>query len=269
VPPGTNKTLLVVAGLMLLAAIGYEAWTRWTLQRELMNVTPAATVVRPVAVPKPPKVAPPVTPSPEAQPDQSSVAPAGTDASAAAPKTEDTNDSPDVAASPEISSRSKSGAANKAAAQGKGSAQPQKNKEQPALPKPRNSAANREAAPPNITKIAATGSMPKLIGPENEPTPVLQSVTLSPAVAQALLIKKTQPVYPQNSLWLRTDGDVQLLATVSKSGDVSALKVLSGNPSLARAATDAVKQWKYKPYLLNGVPVEIQTPVTITFKLPH
>ena len=65
------------------------------------------------------------------------------------------------------------------------------------------------------------------------------------------------------------EGSVQLLATISKKGDISAVKVLSGDPSLARAAVDAVKQWKYKPYLLDGVPVEIQTQVTVNFKLPR
>jgi periplasmic protein TonB len=47
------------------------------------------------------------------------------------------------------------------------------------------------------------------------------------------------------------------------------VRVLSGDSSLARAAVDAVKQWKYKPYLLDGVPVEIQTQVTVNFKLPR
>ncbi len=65
------------------------------------------------------------------------------------------------------------------------------------------------------------------------------------------------------------EGSVQLMATISKKGDISAVKVLSGDPSLARAAIEAVKQWKYKPYLLDGVPVEIQTQVTVNFKLPR
>jgi protein TonB len=47
------------------------------------------------------------------------------------------------------------------------------------------------------------------------------------------------------------------------------VKILSGDPTLARAAVDAVKQWKYKPYLLDGNPVEIQTQVTVNFKLPR
>jgi protein TonB len=59
------------------------------------------------------------------------------------------------------------------------------------------------------------------------------------------------------------------MATISKNGDISAVKILSGDPQLSHAAVDAVKQWKYKPYLLNGLPVEIQTQVTVNFKLPN
>jgi protein TonB len=68
---------------------------------------------------------------------------------------------------------------------------------------------------------------------------------------------------------LRIEGAVELLATVSKNGDVSVVKTLSGDPQLARAAAEAVKKWKYKPYLLNGEPVEIQTQVTVRFKAPR
>ncbi len=65
------------------------------------------------------------------------------------------------------------------------------------------------------------------------------------------------------------EGSVELLATVSKDGNITHIKVISGDTQLAKAASDAVKQWKYKPYKLNGEPVEIQTQVTVNFKLPQ
>ena len=68
---------------------------------------------------------------------------------------------------------------------------------------------------------------------------------------------------------MHIEGSVEVMATISKTGDISHVKVLSGDGQLAKAATDAVKQWKYKPYLLNGDPVEIQTQITINFKLPQ
>jgi protein TonB len=99
--------------------------------------------------------------------------------------------------------------------------------------------------------------------------PKLQTLSVSQGVSQGLLYKKVAPSYPQNALRMRIDGTVELLATISKDGNITHIKVLSGDAQLVKAATDAVKQWKYKPYLLNGEPVEIQTQVTVNFKLPR
>jgi protein TonB len=94
-------------------------------------------------------------------------------------------------------------------------------------------------------------------------------MNISQGVSQGLLIKKVQPQYPATALNMHVEGAVQVVATISKSGDISAVKVVSGDALLTKAAADAVKQWKYKPYLLNGEPVEIQTQITLNFKLPH
>lgn len=108
------------------------------------------------------------------------------------------------------------------------------------------------------------------MGSQNKgPAPVLQTLNVSQGVSQGLLVKKAQPTYPPSALRMRIEGAVQLMATISKNGNISAVKILSGDPQLARTAVDAVKQWKYKPYLLNGEPVEIQTQVTVNFKLPN
>ena len=66
---------------------------------------------------------------------------------------------------------------------------------------------------------------------------------------------------------MRVQGPVQLQATISKEGNITNVKVVTGNAQLARAAVDAVKQWKYNPYFLNNEPVEIQTQITVNFKL--
>ncbi|MFL6305334.1 MAG: TonB family protein [Candidatus Sulfotelmatobacter sp.] len=99
--------------------------------------------------------------------------------------------------------------------------------------------------------------------------PTLSTLHVSQGVSTGLLIKKVAPSYPSNALRMRVEGDVDLVATISKEGNISSIKVTSGDPQLTKAAVDAVKQWKYKPYLLNGEPVEIQTQVTIKFKLPR
>jgi protein TonB len=133
-------------------------------------------------------------------------------------------------------------------------------------------AAAADAPAPSMEGIATTGAgapPPDLVSSTSSaPKPILQTMNISQGVSRGLLIKKVQPAYPTNALALRLEGAVELLATISKTGDITHVKVLSGDQQLTRAATDAVKQWKYKPYLLNGEPVEIQTQITINFKLP-
>ena len=84
-----------------------------------------------------------------------------------------------------------------------------------------------------------------------------------------MVIKKVQPVYPPQALTLRVQGAVQLQATIGKDGSITHVKTISGDSMLSRAAMDAVRQWKYKPYYLNDEPVEIQTQITVVFKLPN
>jgi protein TonB len=78
------------------------------------------------------------------------------------------------------------------------------------------------------------------------------------------IIKRVDPVYPPD---VRVQGAVILRAIVSKTGDVENLQVISGPPMLTGAALDAVKQWKYKPYLLNGEPLEVETVINVNFIL--
>jgi len=98
------------------------------------------------------------------------------------------------------------------------------------------------------------------------PKPALATVRISQGVSQGLLIKRVQPKYPPAALAVRAQGAVQIEATINKEGNVTNLKVLSGDPVLARAALEAVRQWRYKPYYLDGEPVEIQTQITVNFK---
>jgi TonB family protein len=110
---------------------------------------------------------------------------------------------------------------------------------------------------------------PSLVEDSAAVKPLLQTLSISQGVSQGLLYHKVAPVYPQNAIRMQVEGEVLLQATISKSGDITQIKVVSGSSQLTKAAVDAVKQWKYKPYLLNGEPVEIQTQVTVNFRLPH
>jgi protein TonB len=94
-----------------------------------------------------------------------------------------------------------------------------------------------------------------------------QRVRVSSGVSQGLLVKRVQPPYPPLAKQARIQGVVLLQATISKNGDIENLTLISGHPMLAPAAIEAVKQWKYKPYLLNGEPVEVDTQVQVNFTL--
>lgn len=127
--------------------------------------------------------------------------------------------------------------------------------------------------PPAIAIPAAnntSATLSKLTSAEAAlPNPAPNTVRVSQGVSQGLLLRKVAPVYPPMALQLHKEGTVQLLATISKKGDISNVKVLSGDTMLARSAADAVLRWKYRPYLLNGNPVEIETQISIVFKEPQ
>ena len=93
-------------------------------------------------------------------------------------------------------------------------------------------------------------------------------VQVSGGVAAAMLITKVNPTYPPIAHAARVQGTVVLQAVVGKGGQVSELRILSGPPMLQQAALDAVKQWVYRPYLLNGSPVEVMTTVNVVFQIP-
>jgi protein TonB len=100
----------------------------------------------------------------------------------------------------------------------------------------------------------------------NLPKPSLATLRISQGVSQGLLIKRVQPKYPQAALSAHVQGAVQIQAFIDKEGKVVNLKVLRGDPGLAHAALEAVRQWRYKPYYLDGQPVEIETQITVNFK---
>ncbi len=92
-------------------------------------------------------------------------------------------------------------------------------------------------------------------------------VPISKGVAEGLLVAKTIPIYPPIAKAAGIQGAVVLQATISKTGAIEGLRVVSGPVMLQQAALDAVKSWHYRPYLLNGEPVEVQTTINIIFSL--
>ena len=104
-------------------------------------------------------------------------------------------------------------------------------------------------------------AMPKVVSPSK--------VRVSSGVAQGLLIHQTKPVYPALAMQARIQGTVLLQAVVGKDGTVQDLRVVSGHPLLVKAALEAVKLWRYKPYRLNDQPVEVDTEIIVNFTLSN
>jgi protein TonB len=92
---------------------------------------------------------------------------------------------------------------------------------------------------------------------------------ISSGVAAGLLIQKVLPNYPPIARQARIEGTVVLAAVISKYGAIENLRVVSGPPMLQQAALDAVQQWRYRPYMLDGDPVAVETTVNVVFSLGH
>jgi protein TonB len=140
-----------------------------------------------------------------------------------------------------------------------------------------------EAPPPVMASTGVVGGVPGgvpggtmggVIGSVLSSTPVAvpkiatpTRIRVSSGVQSGLLVRKVQPNYPPLARQARIQGTVVLQAQISKDGSIINLQLISGHPMLAPAAIEAVKQWKYKPYLLNGEPVEVETQVQVNFTL--
>ena len=106
--------------------------------------------------------------------------------------------------------------------------------------------------------------VPTLV-PSSPPPSRLRVSQLSPAD----LISGPRPQYPAMARLARIEGTVVLNAVIARDGSIQRLQALSGHPMLVSAAVDAVRQWRYRPYILNGEAVEVETQITVNFKLPN
>jgi TonB family protein len=113
------------------------------------------------------------------------------------------------------------------------------------------------------------GASPKLVAPPPPPSSALPQgpVRVSSGTLAGMLLTKPAPVYPEEAKVAHVQGAVVLHAIISKTGTVENLHVISGSAMLVNSAIDAVQQWTYKPYLLNGQPVEVETSITVNYTL--
>ena len=139
-----------------------------------------------------------------------------------------------------------------------------------------------DAAPPSSVGVAGmsgmgSGSGAGVAGMANlglaSPPPVVQRAVAKPTgpqrvssgVVQGLAISQPQPIYPPIAKAAHVQGVVVLHAIISKTGTIENLNVVSGPPMLQGAAVDAVRRWRYKPYLLSGEPTEVETTINVNF----
>ena len=259
---GSKKGIVVVAAVVVLAIAGYFGYSKLAGNKQSKTVgqvqaqstAPASAPVTSESTPVAPTV---VTPSTSSQPSHVAAAPST--------KTADTQAAAEEETSPEVVVTHPDAAKTMVVKSGIAAAPKKKVEEAsvsdipaPALPmgnEDQSTISNLvKSAPVTVPKVASTSS--------NDVLRISQGVT------QGLLLKRVQPVYPHQAMQMRIQGAVQLQATINKQGSISSVKVLSGDAILARAAVEAVNQWKYKPYFLNGEPVDIQTQITVNFKLP-
>jgi TonB family protein len=254
---GGGKFIKIVLVVVLLGVAGYWGWQRFQPLQYLHGSAPAATPAQ-TAVPAEPQNVPSGTAPATATTDASANQP-GPTASASQPA----STGPETIRVQELamSSEPKGNAPKRQPIviqvnAGSHSALKAPSQSQPTPPALILNSSGTDAA---LNRIVTTDAA--------KPSP--GAIRVSQGVSQGLVLKRVSPVYSQTALQLRKEGVVDLMATIDKSGAVTGVRVLSGDLMLANSAVEAVKQWKYRPYLLNGEPVEIQTQITVNFKLPR
>ena len=126
-----------------------------------------------------------------------------------------------------------------------------------------------DAAPPTAPAPVAfdeNNALPGAVfGSSTTPRVAPHSIAISAGIAEGMIIHKTAPTYPRFAQEAHISGRVVLKATINKQGNIEGVQVLSGPKILAPAAVDAVKTWKYRPYMLDNQPIAVETNITIVF----
>jgi protein TonB len=261
----------LVAGVMLLlvAAVGYAAWLTQPAFRDIamyeygeISSKIAALRGQPqtsaTATPKPLPAPAPTASVPQPQPIPAFATEANT-TSGAGPTTPSTNSNPAVATTspsatsgPATITPQVTNAASASATQKGVSVQPAKQDTTPghATPSPAVVVVN---LPPSAGAGKSTAS---------------DLIEVPEDFADDQVVHRVHPVYPKQARAKKLHGTVVLQAVISKQGKVDSLQLVSGDPQLAQAAAEAVKQWRYKPYSRNGEPTDFQTRVTVDFSFP-
>ena len=105
--------------------------------------------------------------------------------------------------------------------------------------------------------------------PEENPRQIKERRNVSELQQMAQLIYRVEPAYPRLAIQIHREGRVELRAIISTEGTIESLEVLSGDPCFIQSALSAVRQWRYRPTILNGRPIEVDTHITVIYTLNH
>jgi TonB family protein len=251
---GSKVGVLLAVAAVILAVLGYFGYTKFVSSKQ-STAAPAATSSAAPALPAVPTTEPTTTASATvtaSAPSGAANSPQPSAKNTTAAAKEETSEESDVTVThPGPKLIVKSGLGERSAQK----AEPTADVAAPTL-----GVNEDQSAIPSIVQSTPV-AVPKVAAPQ-------QTLRVSQGVTQGLLTRRVQPVYPPQAMQMHIQGAVQVLATISKEGRITTVKILNGDPILSRAAADAVSQWRYKPYFLNGEPVEIQTQIVVNFKLP-
>ncbi|MGB0047580.1 MAG: TonB family protein [Terriglobales bacterium] len=261
----SNKTLIAAAAVLAIAAIGYLGYG---------YLVKSAPTSRPASAPQEPAIRPmssPVEAPAKPTPDSASI----TTQPSTSFKTATAAGNPSTGATKSLVTHvAVNLAAGSATAAPNSELEAKKTDVAPMVVKLNAAPAKKQAqdevsAPPPVVVASAndknlSGLMSAASADIPQPAPV--ALKISQGVSQGLLIKRVTPQYPPAALRFHTQGAVEIEVTINKEGYVTNPKVLTGPAVLAQAALEAVRQWRYKPYYLDGAPVEIQTQITVNFK---
>jgi TonB family protein len=270
----SKKTLIVAAIVLVLAVLGYFGYSKFGASRAVAPAAQPASAPADSSQPAPalrPMSSPdqsPVNINPTtlaSQPSRTGAAPSASATLAAGTANVAMHTVESIAANPETPAM-KSGPSPMLV-----KSSPASHNSQPqAGERPNGSVNNKDDESEPLLALASatdnklTGLMSSASSTVSKPS--LATLKISQGVSQGLLIKRVTPTYPKTALATHVEGEVQIEATINRDGNVTNTKVLSGTPVLAHAALDAVRQWRYKPYYLDGTPVDIQTQITVKFK---
>jgi protein TonB len=149
----------------------------------------------------------------------------------------------------------------------------------PRVPDPRTESGGSEGDPIEglLPRPGVEGGVPpptfRPVPPAVEKTPIMPVIKERRSVSEiqqmAQLIRRVEPIYPPLAMQIHREGRVELHAIISTAGRIESLEVISGDPFFIQSALTAVSEWRYRPTILNGSPIEVDTRITVIYTLSH